>query len=606
MRELVLALSALALIAPTVRAQQVSVRVVMTTDKVEVPVGDTFRLQVRADVTGANVDDIALPSLEGFVVRSRQIARPMQFSFGFGGQQQMVQSSTIHNLVLEATRPGRFELSPARVTAGGQTHQSDSVVIVVGGSNAAPDLTGANPANPSDPPRALGDGAQYDPTAFLRTVVSETEPYVGQQIDVTLYLYSRVSIRVPHMTREPGADGFWVHDLLPPSRTLDAQRQVINGVPFDVYVIRRFAAFPLREGELSISAPEMRIETGSLRSIFNTGGGETLERTGVPVTVSARALPTPIPANPLVGNATVEVTADRNQVRTGDAVTIRAVVRGSGNLRDVRFSFPEVSGLRALQPAIDDQVEQPGDRVGGTRSFEWLVVPEQPGTHTIPAFVINNFDVQTGTFTAVRSEPLTLEAAGNAVAEPDAGTDTVDEPLATEVAVEDFSFGPIRRESALSRHTPAISAAPWYLGVFAFFPLALFGVWVVGRWRARPVDTAKADARRAKQRLDEAERLSKAGESRAFYAEIARALETSLGARLGEAVTGLTHGQLRTILRRGGMDDDLERQILEELEACDFARFSSAGSSQDEMKACLGRARTLLKQIDQFEMERAA
>ncbi len=441
--------------------------------------------------------------------------------------------------------------------------------------------------------------------AFLRTVVSDTEPYVGQQIEVTLYLYTRTQVRMPHVTREPGADGFWVHDLLPPSRTLDASRQVINGVPFDVYVIRRFAAFPLRAGELTVSAPEMRIETGSLLNLFNGGGNETLERTGVPVTIEARPLPEPVPAQPLVGSATIETTIDRAQVRTGDAVTVRAVVRGSGNLRDVRFRFPEVPGLRALEPTIDDQVEQPNDIVGGSRSFEWLVVPEQPGSYRIPALVLHAFDVTTGRFTAVRGAELQLEAAGNAAPETTPSTmETAS--LETTGPTTEESFGPIRNRSALSRVASPWSSRPWFLSLLALFPLAFVVTLLVGRWRKREVDPSKENAKLARRRLDDARRLASDGEARAFYAEISRAIQGALEARLGEAVGGLTHGQLRSAIRRHGMDEELARQVLEELESCDFARFSSAGASRDEMDACLTRTRTLLSGIDSFQAKAAA
>lgn len=593
-------LSVLALAAPA--WAQVTARVVMTTDRAEVPVGGQLRLQVRADVTGAEMDDVSLPSLQGFVVRGRQVSRPMQFRLGFGGQQQMVQSTTIHTLTLEATRAGRFEFEPARVTAGGQTFQSDSLTVVVGGSTAPPQ--GQTEPAP-DTPRTLGDGAQYDPVAFLRTVVSDTEPYVGQQIEVTLYLYTRTQVRMPHVTREPGADGFWVHDLLPPSRTLDASRQVINGVPFDVYVIRRFAAFPLRAGELTISAPEMRIETGSLLNLFNGGGNETLERTGVPLTIEARPLPEPVPAQPLVGSATIETTIDRAQARTGDAVTVRAVVRGSGNLRDVRFRFPEVPGLRALEPTIDDQVEQPNDIVGGSRTFEWLVVPEQPGSYRIPALVLHAFDVTTGRFTAVRGAELELEAAGNAAPETTPSTmDTASRETSAPATEE--SFGPIRTRSALSRLAAPWSSRPWFLGLLGLFPLAFVITLLIGRWRKREIDPSKENAKLARRRLDDARRLASDGEARAFYAEIARAIQGALEARLGEAVGGLTHGQLRSAIRRQGMDEELAGRVLEEFESCDFARFSSAGASRDEMDACLTRTRSLLSAIDAFDAKVAA
>ena len=76
--------------------------------------------------------------------------------------------------------------------------------------------------------------------------------------------------------------------------------------------------------------------------------------------------------------------------------------------------------------------------------------------------------------------------------------------------------------------------------------------------------------------------------------------------RLGEPVSGMTHEELRSVLRGRGMEEDLVRRVLDELESCDFARFSSAGGSASEMDACLGRVRGLLDAIDGFRPREAA
>ena len=50
------------------------------------------------------------------------------------------------------------------------------------------------------------------------------------------------------------------------------------------------------------------------------------------------------------------------------------------------------------------------------------------------------------------------------------------------------------------------------------------------------------------------------------------------------------------------MHQDLAHRLIEELEGCDFARFSSVGGSREEMKRCLGRSRALLTRLDRFQV----
>ena len=282
-----LGLAAALAIAPSAAAQpgQVSGSVAMTTGRTTVRVGEAFRLQIRANVNGAEVDRFELPSeLDRFLVRSRQVSRPISFRFGSGGS-QVVSSQTVYSFVLEAREPGSVELSPAVVTAGGRTFRSNGLRIEVTGT-AAPGATpppgttptpggqqpGATPQSTPGGQTVAVDGVQYDAQAFFRTTADVAEPYVGQQVTVTVYLYSRAPLRsAPHLTREPSADAFWVQDLLPPRRALEPERQNVGGNWFYVYKLRRFAAFPLREGELTIGAPEMTLQTGG--GIFGFGGG---------------------------------------------------------------------------------------------------------------------------------------------------------------------------------------------------------------------------------------------------------------------------------------------------------------------------------------------
>src|SRR5205085_2377347 len=83
---------------------------------------------------------------------------------------------------------------------------------------------------------------------------------------------------------------------------------------------------------LTIGGADVMVETGSIFDLFG-GGGAPLQRSGVPVTVTARALPAAArPAGAVhVGRYTLEGRLDRTQVATGDAGTMTAVLRAAGN-----------------------------------------------------------------------------------------------------------------------------------------------------------------------------------------------------------------------------------------------------------------------------------
>ncbi len=587
----------------------------MSADRTRVQVGEIVRLQVRMDVEGAEASEPSLPDLSAFEIVSRQVSRPMSFRFGFGGQTPIVQSSSVYIFLLRAQRAGTFELAPARATVLGRTFASNALTLVIeGGARPAP-TPGADPGStpaptggnvPSNvPPTGPLEGAIYDDQAFLRTVVDRTDPYVGQQVTVTTYLYTRAGLRgSPVITHEPSTDGFWVHDLLPPQRTLEPTSQLVGSTPFRVYVLRRVAAFPLREGELTIGAMSTQLPVGGAFDLF-AGPQPDLERTGVPVTVRVRAIPSEgRPAGEMhTGQLSLVASLDRTQVPTGDAVTLTVRATGSGMVQSTALALPEIPGLRALAPQSHDALSAPGDVVAGVRTFEWLVVPEREGSYSLPPFRVPCFDPATGTFSVAESTPLTLVAAGAAVGGDDAQAPSGSAAAERTTVDPDARFGPVRTRSQLSRQRDRWFTAPWYPFALGAFPGLWLAMIALRRFQGRArgaADPKRSAGRLARARLAVAEQAAASGDARAFYSALTFALRAVVEGRLGESIGSLTHAQLRRRLVERGMEEPVAQALVEELEGFELVRFSASGASGPEMQAALGRARERLSMLDRF------
>jgi hypothetical protein len=628
------------------RAQSATVTLRASSD--DVALDEVFVVEVRADVVNGRVTAVELPGLEAFEVRGRRMAQPLSLSFGFGGRTTTFQSSLVHTFELVPRVPGSHKLGPARVTVGTHVFQSEPLVVRVRpagvggpgtrggfgtqGGGAVPgappdsvaaghDGSGGLPGAPPGPPAGvLGgptDAARYSPAGFLRTVIDDAEPYVGAQVTVTVYLYVPAPLHgSPVATREPSTDGFWTHDLLQ-GRPVQETQQVVRGHVFHVYPLRRFAAFPLRAGELTIGAMRVEVQTGGLFALFGPPP-QPVAIEGVPLTVRVRDLPQAgRPAGPVyVGRFTLRTTLDRPSAQTGDAVTLTAVVEGVGNLRELRLPTPQVDGLDVLAPNIRDEPSAPGDQVGGRRSFEWLVVGTRPGRYRLGPIGFDAFDPRLARYTRVEAPALELAVAGAPVvqgggAAAASGAGSTPEPSAVagdEVpAGEDAAprHGPLRISSALLRHRTPIADRPWFWPAL-LTPPGLFALLLFARLLARRARRAAAAsrpsrvAREARRRLARARSLAAAGDARAFYAEVATALRALLEARLGEPVGALRLAELRAYLVERGMAEDLARRLGDELEGAEFARFSAAAVGAEEMREALGRATALAERLAGF------
>jgi len=616
-------LACLALLLATATAHA-EVSVSMTARPTSVRVGDQLMLKIEISTDGLSGPQIQLPNLDDFEVVQKSVSRPMQFSFGTGGRN--VRSSSHYKFVLRALEPGTFTLGPTEVRGGGKRYRSRAVQVTVTGptGQAAPTQTPQSPqpgaAQPAPqggtPPRdaaatattAYVDGAQTDPQAFIRTVVDKPKPFVHEQVTVTIYLYTRDRLRAaPSIDTEPTTDGLWTRELLETSKVEQVGRQRVNGKRYNVYVLRRFAAFPLKPGPLTIGPLGLSIPRGNVFDLFSgRQPAEGLKRMGVPVELDVQPLPEggPPAAKVAVGAFTIEAKLDRSQLATGDAATLTATVRGHGQLTTLRLDKPVVDGLEVFDPQIKDLLEAPKDLVGGTRIYEWLVVPQRPGHYTIPAFVVPTFDARRRAYGTARSAPLSLTAAGKAAA---AGTPTTAAPARAEDtarAADDaqaLQLAPIRNHSKLSQRVPPLSATASYPYLVASAPIAWLLMLLVG-WSRRRLAAAGRDpagraSRAIRTHLADASRAATAGEATAVHAGVAAALHAALEQALGEPIGSHTRSDLSRLMRARSIDTGLETRVVELLEHCDVARFSVGGSSQQSLQQTVDTARGLIAEL---------
>jgi hypothetical protein len=573
---------------------QPEVTVSLEAAPLEARVGEMIRLEVRARASGARIQGLELSDLQNhpeLEIVSHQISRPMQFSFGLGSGVQ-IESSLADIYVLRATAPGTYEFAPAIAKVDGKLYRSQPLTLVIhpGGADASGTADGVDVPEPTVGPEL--SGAHYDDRAFLRTIVEPDEVYIGQQVNVTVYLYTRLRLAPQSVIPgKPSMDGFWVHD--DPITSLQAQTVQVRGAQYQVYVLQRSAAFPQRSGELTLGPPTVTFDVGGT-SLFDPP--ERLRREGVPVTIKVKPLPQPGPADAVVGRYDVRAWLDRTTANTGDAVTLRVDASGVGNVQDLRIDLPPIPGVRALQPAIRDQQQFQNGKLSGTRSWEWILIAQAPGEHTVPPIELDYFDPTVQRYGSATTPALTFTSTGAAKAPSPALEPADARPKPT---VE--TFGPISMYSALSRGPIPVRERGWFAWLLAL-PALLFVLVVLGgsisRHREQRSTTPGAVQRKL---LRSARRALESDDPREFYDRVVASITHALDSRLREAVGGLPHAQLRARLIAEGFDDNLVQRVINELEGADFARFAAWGVSKEEMERCFERSAAIIERIQRTQ-----
>ena len=572
------------------------VEVTMQADREKVGTEDTFRLEIVV----ANAPEgavLQLPVAEDFEVLGRSQSTQMSYSLGPGGAGVITQVQK-HTLTMRANRPGHLTIPAAAVQTASKLIKTKPVTIEVVRGRMAPDrpVKRQQPNNPFGippgffPPGFPGTEEDDDPLngepsidepavprgdsdLFLRMTLDKSEAYVGEQVMVTIHLYSRVDLSSVDTVTMPKLDGFLSQDFKTPNQLMSEQR-VISGVPYREYLLRQKAIFPIKPGTVTIEAPEADITTG----IFYAG--RRVHRKGNELKLVVRPLP-PGPANSVVGRWRLSREVSQTEVALGEPVQVKLILEGRGNVQGIQLpSLGAPAAFKVFEPEITDKANTSKSHVGGTRTVEYTLVPQQTGTFVLPSITVPFFDPEARKYDEMRVDEITIKVkpgAGGANVVTNPGTPSgIDGPKNQLVAGglkslrHTAHFSAPRASLTSQRWFPALALAPLLLTLLA--GMFLFARGAVGA--ETPESIKKKQARAARKRLAAAEKLLKGGTTADFYAEVERALISFMSARLGTPVLGLVRAELVAKLTEAGIAEVERTRIVTVLETCDLGRYA--------------------------------
>jgi len=579
-------------------------------DRTEVGTEDTFRLTVVVADAPPSAQ-VQLPAPKDFEIlsSSRSSQRSIQLS---GGGPAVIQDVTKHILTLRALRAGKLTIPPAVLTTASRTHRTEPVEMTVreGRVGPAPGAQANRPPLPDpfrnmpmpDPFEEFEDRPvipRGDSDLFLRASLDRSDVYVGEQVTLSLYIYSRVDLSSVDAVTMPKLEGFWSEDVESPTQ-LSGEQRIINGIPYRAYLLRRRALFPVKSGTLTITAAEADITTGFLFA------GHRVHRVSNALKVKVKPLPPGAPpgmANANVGDWHLSVDASPTSVELGQPVTVKVILEGSGNVKNVtppKLTVP--AGFKVYDPTTTDRLSPAKNRIQGRRIQEYLVMPQRTGTFTLPALEFPYFDPRRNQYEVARTDPITITVeagAGGAAAVGPTPTPMQDSANEQKNVLTAGGLRPLRYQARFV--TP--STPVWQRGFFLPAVLApvglLLGLGLLGQVRGKlfaqtEAGRNKQQAKAARKRLAEAEKLRGQGSTSAFYAEVEKALSTFLEARLRTPVVGLTRDALGEKMAAAAVEPARRSRVLFVLEACDMGRFGG-GAELSERDRILDEAAAVME-----------
>lgn len=491
---------------------------------------------------------------------------------------------------LQALKEGKFVIPPATFTFKNKTYKSDSLRIeVVGGNTTRQNVQPAGSNSTNEKVEENNDDV------FVNLILDKKEVFMGEHIVATVKIYSRVDISGINEIKFPGFEGFLKTDLSTPQLT-SLKRESVNGKIYGTGVVQQFLLYPQIPGEINIDPVQISVliqqKTGQSDPFF---GDFFSTFTTVPKAVFSKALK--VKVNPLpgikpsdfsgiVGKAALNATLNKDSVNVNDAVNLKLVISGSGNLKLANAPVMKLpADLEVYDPKVTDDLKNGMSGTTGQKIFEYLLIPRHYGDFTIPPVSYSYFNLSTRQYENLKTPELHFYARkGN---DQNAGITVYGGVSKEDVKYlgKDIRF--IKSDPGLLKKSGNIfSSKRSFYSIYAFALILFLVILFVRREHIRRnADLSSVRNRKAGKvagkRLKEAEKCLKEKQPDKFYEEILKAIWGYLSDKLNIPVSELTRNSAVNSLTEKGIPEADITSLSSILDTCEYARFAPSSSAAE-------------------------
>lgn len=556
-----------------------------------VKVGEQFSLTLSLNAKG---EDLRMPSLDNFtILMGPSVSSSQSISIVNGKVNQSVNYS--YTYVLRAEQEGTFTISPATIKADRKVVQSNQVTIkAIQGQASSGQNQGGQSQQSTRSKTDQGSGSTSvgsRENMFIAFEADKRNVYKGEMIGVTFKLYSRVSLSIADQTL-PSFEGFWSQEIEVPDAEQTRTREAVDGVIYNVYTLKKWVLIPQQTGKLTIEPAEMIFNVQQRvapQSIFDDFFGSyqnvKVKSTSDRVNINVKDLP-PAPAGfkGAVGDFSMTSSIDREQLKANEAITVKVVVSGSGNLRHIApldFNFPADFEVYDPKTTYNHKVTMSG--VSGTTTFEHLIIPRYAGEFTIPSRPFVFFNPKTQSYKSINTQTFNIKV--------EKGSDDNGQAMVSGVSKENIQY--IGQDIRfIKKGDPGLRHLNnFFFGSAIFYLLYIAGllvfasIMVVQRKRAREnADVALMRNRKAnkivRKHLKAAALCVKKNDKDQFFETLLKAFWGYLSDKLTLPLSELSRDNARSTLSSCQVEPEIIDDFIQVVDTCEMARYAPSAVTE--------------------------
>jgi len=573
------------------------IEISVSLDRDSIGLDEQAVLEVVVSGTEQNLPAPKMPTLSMFEVYSQ--GRSSNISI-INGQ---VSSTVSYRYMIIPTRAGVYPINNISIVHKNKRYKGNGVELTVLDKGVAAPTRLEESAVTTE-----GDTKDF----FLEAVIDKKNPYVNEQVTMTLKFYIAVRYYGNPELKEPSTTGFWTELL----GNQTPYFQKLNNRNYKVFE-RKYALFPTQTGELTIGRATITTSVATKgrkqRDPFNInlddffgGWGQEVNIRSKPVTLNVKPLPVegrPDDFTGTIGKFNIVANPDKLNVEVNQPVTVTIKISGTGNIKSVAEPIiPELPEFRIYKASSSEKTSKHNDKIGGTKIYEEVFIPKKPGKLQIPSLGFNYFDPQQKKYRVMKTQPITIN-----VMQPEGYASSSEIPYRQTGVVLGSDASDIRfiKDSPgnLIPQGRLVLLTPQYLIINGLFVLVFIGL-VAVRLRNEKLSSdigyarSRQASRMAYKRLARARALARVEKAGEFYAEISLALLAYMADKLNISPHGLTSERVAELLKEKKADKALVEETVSFIQQCDFARFAPASLTQEDIDGSLDTARQIMVKME--------
>ena len=514
-------------------------------------------------------------------------------------------SSVTITYTLYAAKNGSFTIGASHAVVGGKRLSSRPVKIQVSGhaqrTNGAPNMHGQDSY---DQPRMRSAGSAISGSdLFIKVSASKKRVHEQEPILLTYKVYTQVDLTQLE-GKMPDLKGFHTQEVpLPQQKTFHTE--TVNGRPYKCVTWSQYVMYPQMTGRLEIPSitfkgivVQQNRNVDPMEAFFNGGSGyvevkKDIKAPGITLQVD------PLPQRPAnfsggVGKFNISASLDKKEVKAGEPITLRVVVGGIGNLKLLKqpvVNFPK--DFDKYDAKITDKTRLTANGVEGNMVYDFLAVPRNQGSYTIPSVELTYYDTSKNAYKTIKTQPFKVEV------EKGDGTSAESEDFAS----QDKDIHTIKLGKAEQHKADEMFFGSFGYWISLLMPLIAFVVLLIV-FRRRAIENADIVKKRsnragkiATKRLRLANKLMLQGKQGEFYDEVMRALWGYMSYKLNMPAEKLNRDNIRETLGRHFVDDATIEKFTTALDECEFERYAP-GDAAGNMNRTFESAMTAIMDIE--------